>query len=149
MFFHCISAALKEKADVKNEDKARNSGGCLRNGGYCLHCVMFLFFPFLFFVFFIPGRLCASIFHEFPSLCLCHRWNRVKWPEQGGKCHRKIARGWQKKKKTHGKNKWVEQGSDYQLLWEHKEKSYASKLFSIYLLQMKSALEDDKPFWLS
>ncbi len=82
-------------------------------------------------------------FHDFPSSCLCHK---VKWPERGGKCHGKAAR---KRGKTNGKNKPVEQGSDYQPLREQKEKSYASKCFLFCWkekLEMKSALEDDKPF---
>lgn len=60
----------------------------------------------------------------------------------------------EKKKKTDGKNKRVEQGSDYQpALRTEGEKLNASNCFLLNWkeeLQMKSALEDDKPFfWLS
>lgn len=93
------------------------------------------------FCFFIPVNLCASIFHEFPSLCLCHRLHRVKWPGRGGKCHRKIAR--KGGKKTQGKNKREEQESDYQPFWEQKEEKLCIQLFSIYL---EREVADEKCF---
>lgn len=124
--------SLKKKLLSDNKNKARYSRGCLRNGGYCSNCVPFL------------SQLCASIFHESPSSCLYHVG------EQGGKCHRKIARkvlGGETK--TQGKNKRVEQGSDYEE--EEKEKKLCIQLFSIFTWkeksQMKSAFRRRQTFF--
>lgn len=72
--------------------KQRYSRSCLRNGGYCSNCVMFLFYPSYVQVF----------FHEFPSVSLSQgeisRWKMSQKVE--------IAEATQEKKQ-------VEQGSGY------------------------------------
>lgn len=77
MFLHCISAAFKKRLQLDVKNKTRYSRGGLRNGGYCSNCVPFFFISNLSYV--------QVFFHESPSSCLSQG-------EQGGKCHRKIAR---------------------------------------------------------
>lgn len=128
LYFCSFERKKRLLSDITNENGARYSRGCLKNGGYCSNCVMFLFF--------IPVKLCASIFHEFPSSCLCHK---VKWPERGGKCHRITAR-------KRGKNTREELASGIRkrlLTPLRTEVKLRIQLFSIYL---EREVADEKCF---
>lgn len=143
MFLHCIFAAFSKKTngfcqmfrkrmrqdtveDVQEMEDIAQIGLCS--------------------FFFIPVKLCASIFHEFPSSGLCHRVNEVenvteKQPEGG-------------KKKTTKKHTERTSGWKTEAIINRfentREKRYASNSFLFTCKetsQMKSALEDHKPFF--
>lgn len=98
--------------------------------------------------FLIPVKLCASIFH--PSSCCCHRAkNDQKRVEMSQREKKSKKTGGKRKKKTktkHGKHKQEEKGS----FENRRRKIYASNYFLFTWKeksQMKSASEDDKPFF--
>lgn len=149
MFLHCISAALKRKKEKKRflsetkeqQTEQKHSRGCWRHEGYCSHFVTFLIF--------------LSQLNYVQVFSILHRAavTELKMTRRGWKCHkdkkraRKLEEKGKKKPKTkHGKHKQEEKGS----FENRRRKIYASNYFLFTWKeksQMKSASEDDKPFF--
>lgn len=86
---------------------------------------------------FVSSQLCASIFHEVPSPCLCHR---IRGTEHDGK---------KPEKNQNALKEQVKERSDYQPPGGRERKRQDPEVYLERRSQMESASEGDEPFWLS